>query len=102
MGKTGSTVSSRAKKIHCANCKHCKLTSEAKESGTGYDIKVRCARGQWRKKMGDEKLYRFSTVMRRIVYDCEYYEPMGDEAEFLKELKRTLPVHDDNPGSLSN
>ncbi|WP_237223315.1 hypothetical protein [Spirochaeta thermophila] len=45
--------------------------------------------------MGAEKLYRLSTVMRRVMTECEAYEPMGDEEEFLRELKKTLPVQDD-------
>ncbi|ADN01166.1 hypothetical protein STHERM_c01920 [Spirochaeta thermophila DSM 6192] len=95
MGKSGSTLSSREKKkkIYCANCIHCKVSAEP--TGGGYLLRVRCAAGKWRKKMGAEKLYRLSTVMRRVMTECEAYEPMGDEEEFLRELKKTLPVQDD-------
>lgn len=64
-------------------------------TGDEYRLRVRCGAGQWKKKQGEEKLYKYSTVIRRSPEHCEDYEPMGSLKEFLTELKKNLPVKDE-------
>jgi hypothetical protein len=83
-------------KIYCANCIHCKLIPAWTEQGDErYFLRVRCAAGKWRKKLGKEKLYKYCTITRRYLDACDSYEEMGDTKEFLKELKKTLPNKDE-------
>ena len=82
-------------KIYCANCVHCKLVRLAAGNGSQYYLRVRCDAGKWRKKLGEEKIYKFFTVSRRRVDECDTYEPMGEAADFLQELKKTLPIKDE-------
>lgn len=81
-------------KIYCANCVHCKLIREA-HGMKQYSLRVRCDAGKWRKKLGEEKIYKYFTVARRSIEYCDTYEPMGDPKEFIKELKKTLPIKDE-------
>lgn len=82
-------------KIYCANCLHCKTVSTPSDDENGRVLRVRCAMGQWRKRQGDEKLYKYFTVARRSREACEFYEPMGDSAQFLKDLRDSLPLQDE-------
>ena len=81
-------------KVYCANCSNCKLVRTSLGSNE-YQLRVRCAAGMWKKKLGEEKIYKYFTVARRAQEHCEAYEPMGDPKEFLKELKKTLPIKDE-------
>lgn len=84
------------KRIYCANCQHCKLVRiEDAVRGGGYHLRVRCGLGQWKKKLGEEKLYKYFTVARRYQEECEHYTPMGDLRPFLKDLKHDLPLKDE-------
>ena len=83
------------RKIYCANCKNCKLVPTSVNEGNGYVLRVRCAAGKWKKRLGDEKLYKYFTVIRRSMDECDSYDPMGDEQEFLQDLKRSLPINDE-------
>ncbi|HDQ13220.1 MAG TPA: hypothetical protein ENN41_00190 [Sediminispirochaeta sp.] len=85
----------KSKKIYCANCAHCKLVRNSQEDGNHYTLRVRCEAGKWVKKLGGEKYYKYFTVARRSIEECDSYEPMGDEKEFLRELKKTLPIKDE-------
>jgi hypothetical protein len=49
----------------------------------------------WKKKSGEEKVYKYFTLVRRTVSVCGFYEPMGDAKTFIKELKDSLPVKDE-------
>ena len=82
-------------KIYCANCIHCKLVRLALGKANQYQLRVRCGAGKWKKKLGDEKFYKYFTVARRSLDSCDSYEPMGDVKDFLKELKKTLPIKDE-------
>jgi len=82
-------------KIYCANCIHCKLVRDPAGSIGQYYLRVRCEAGKWRKKLGEEKVYKYFTVARRSTECCDAYEPMGDPKEFMKELKKTLPIKDE-------
>ena len=82
-------------KIYCANCIHCKLVKTPCGNSDQYYLRVRCDAGKWRKKLGEEKVYKYFTVARRSLESCETYEPMGDAREFIRDLKKTLPIKDE-------
>jgi hypothetical protein len=82
-------------KVFCANCIHCKLVKIPMGSASQYGLRVRCDAGKWRKKLGEEKLYKYFTVIRRTLDQCEAYVPMGEVEIFLKELKKNLPIKDE-------
>jgi len=82
------------RKIYCANCMHCKLFRTFTEEGK-YVLRVRCAAGRWRKKLGGEKLYKYFTVARRALDECDFYSEMGESKPFMKDLRRNLPVKDE-------
>ncbi|MDR3161637.1 MAG: hypothetical protein LBU28_08500 [Spirochaetaceae bacterium] len=60
-----------------------------------YVLRIRCAAGKWKKKLGEEKMYKYSTVTRRYLDNCDSYEEMGDTREFIRELKKTLSNRDE-------
>lgn len=70
-------------KIYCANCVHCKLSSDG--------LLIRCAAGKWKKRLGEEEMYKYSAIMRRCLDSCDAYDEMGDTREFMRELLKTLP-----------
>lgn len=84
-----------AGKRYCANCIHCKTVQTPSGDGRGYQLRVRCEAGQWRKKLGEEKLHKYFTVARRDASDCPAYEEMGESPDFMRDLKRTLPIKDE-------
>ena len=85
----------RETKIHCANCIHCKLVPSSPDGDERYFLRVRCAAGKWRKRLGEEKVYKYCTVARRNLDFCDAYEDLGDSKDYIRELKRTLPVKDE-------
>jgi hypothetical protein len=96
-------------KIYCANCIHCKLIptrpgiafdSQEQESGGRYVLRIRCAAGKWKKKLGEEKLYKYCTITRRYQDSCDAYDAMGDTREFIRELRKSLSGRDEVYGSL--
>jgi hypothetical protein len=82
-------------KVYCANCIHCKLITVPMGAANQYGLRVRCAAGKWRKKLGEEKVYKYFTVIRRTLDQCDTYEPMGEADIFLKELRKNLPIKDE-------
>ncbi len=82
-------------KVYCANCIHCKLIRSPVGSQSQFNLRVRCDAGKWKKKLGEEKVYKYFTVIRRTVEQCGTYEPMGEVETFLKELKKNLPIKDE-------
>jgi hypothetical protein len=84
-----------AGKIYCANCSQCKLVPSSPDGDERYFLRVRCAAGKWRKKLGEEKVYKYCTVARRSIAACDAYEEMGDVKEYLRDLKKSLPVKDE-------
>ena len=84
-----------AEKIYCANCIHCKIVKERDGNGSQYYLRVRWEEGKGKKKLGGEKLYKYFTVARRSIEKCESYIPMGELKEFLKDLKKNLPIKDE-------
>lgn len=87
--------SSATGRIFCANCIHCKLVPSPDGTEGRYRLRVRCDAGKWRKKLGDEKIYKYFTVARRSIPSCDSYEDMGDSAEFLRDLREVLPTVDE-------
>ena len=81
--------------IHCANCAHCVVFKQLIEDAEAYVLRVRCSMGVWRKKSGEEKVYKYFSIARRTVNECAHYDPMGDEKSFIKELRKNLPVKDE-------
>ncbi len=88
-------VKRKSRKIYCANCAHCKLVRSPQGDANHYTLRVRCDAGKWIKKLGGEKYYKYFTVARRSIDACDMYEPMGDEKDFIRELKKTLPIKDE-------
>ena len=82
-------------KIYCANCMHCILVKNSAGNSGQYYLRVRCDAGNWKKKLGEEKIYKYFTVARRSLDACDDYEPMGDPKEFIRELKKNLPIKDE-------
>lgn len=82
-------------KRYCANCVHCKTVKVMSEDGRGYQLRVRCEAGQWKKKLGEEKYHKYFTVARRDASQCPHYEEMGDSQDFIRELKKSLPIKDE-------
>jgi hypothetical protein len=95
-------------KIYCANCIHCKLIPAKAGSPAGspegeekdrWALRIRCAAGKWKKRMGEEKLYKYCTITRRYQDSCDAYEAMGDIRGFIRELRKTLSGEDEIYGS---
>jgi hypothetical protein len=82
-------------RIFCANCQHCILMKQQVGQQHSYVLRVRCGHGMWKKRSGEEKVYKYFTIIRRTVSVCAFYEPMGDAKTFIKELKESLPVKDE-------
>jgi hypothetical protein len=82
-------------RVFCANCIHCKLVPSPADAEGSYRLRVRCDAGKWRKKLGDEKIYKYFTVARRSIESCDSYEDMGDASEFIKDLRAILPTTDE-------
>jgi hypothetical protein len=78
-------------KIYCANCIHCKVILSKSDKDDQYVLRIRCAAGKWKKKLGEEKLYKYCTITRRYLDFCDTYEAMGDAREFIRELRKALP-----------
>ena len=92
---TSVTSGKPESKVYCANCQHCKLVRNSSGNEGQYYLRVRCDAGKWRKKLGEEKIYKYFTVARRSLDYCDAYEPMGDPKEYIRELKKSLPIKDE-------
>jgi len=82
-------------RVFCANCIHCKLVPAPAEAEGSYRLRVRCDAGKWRKRLGEEKIYKYFTVARRSIESCDSYEDMGEATEFIKDLRKILPTTDE-------
>ena len=82
-------------KIYCANCRHCVLFKQSVGEKGSYVLRVKCSNGLWKKKSGEEKIYKYFTIVRRTLPECEFYDPMGEEKSFIKELRKSLPIKDE-------
>jgi hypothetical protein len=81
-------------KIYCANCINCKLIVVKPDKGNQHLLRIRCAAGKWKKKLGEEKLYKYGTITRRCLDRCDAYDGMGDTQEYLRELRKKTPNRD--------
>ncbi len=84
-----------SEKVYCANCMHCVVVRKEEGDADRYILRVRCDKGKWSKRSGEEKLYKYFTVARRTQPDCEDYQEMGELESFIKNLKRELPIKDE-------
>lgn len=84
-----------ADRVFCANCIHCKLVPSPSGAEGSYRLRVRCDAGKWRKKIGEEKVYKYFTVAKRSIPACDAYEDMGDAKEFIRDLRKALPTSDE-------
>lgn len=81
--------------IKCADCLHAKQYREVNPATRRYVLKVKCAKGHWRKgrKHGECDLHRVLARRRR---KCADYVSMldneEDRGEYLKTLSATLPL----------
>ncbi len=82
-------------KDFCANCAHCIVVRRREGDADRYILRVRCDKNRWSKRSGDEKLYKYFTVARRIQLNCEDYQEMGELPHYVKNLKRELPIKDE-------
>ena len=83
-----STKSFPPDKVYCANCIHCKLVKIPMGDGGQYGLRVRCDAGKWRKKLGEEKVYKYFTVDQadpRPVRDVRAHGRGGDLPEGAEE-----------------
>jgi hypothetical protein len=77
----------QASRVYCANCLHCKLVRTDEEKAV---LRIRCTAGKWKKKLGEEKIYKYCSIGRRYSDLCEAYEDMGESAEFIRDLRKSV------------
>lgn len=82
-------------KIYCANCMNCVMIKVPTGINNQYVLRVKCKEKKWRKKLGEEKVYKYFTVARRTTDYCDAYEPMGELKSYLKDLRKSLPIKDE-------
>lgn len=86
----------KTEKIYCANCRHCVVVKVTVPSKPGmYLLRLKCTQGVWQKKLGTEKLHKYFTAARRIMEECEHYDPMGEVETYIKDLRKMLPAQDE-------
>lgn len=89
-------MTTKKEKIYCANCCSCRVIKVNLPNNPGkFLLRVKCVKGIWQKKLGTEKLYKYFTTARRIMEDCDSYEPMGELMPFIKDLRKKLPAQDE-------
>ena len=93
--RASETTDHAVGRLFCANCVHCKLVPTPAHGAGRYYLRVRCDAGKWKKKLGEEKIYKYFTVARRAIDCCDSYEDMGDPKEFMRDLKKSLPDKDE-------
>lgn len=81
-----------SEKVYCANCLHCVTVRQYESEADKYILRVKCTKKKWSKRSGEEKLYKYFTVARRMQVNCEFYEPMGEILPYIKNLKKELPI----------
>ncbi|MBX7058254.1 MAG: hypothetical protein K1X75_09310 [Leptospirales bacterium] len=82
-------------KVYCANCAQCIVVRQYEAEHDKYILRVRCNKKKWSKRSGEEKLYKYFTVARRMQPNCEDYQEMGDLLPYIKNLKKELPIKDE-------
>jgi len=56
---------------------------------------VKCTKKKWSKRSGEEKLYKYFTVARRVMPSCDEYADMGELLPYIKNLRKELPIKDE-------
>ncbi|MEK6796046.1 MAG: hypothetical protein AABZ39_14790, partial [Spirochaetota bacterium] len=74
---------------------YCVLFRKLTSDKSRYTLRVKCSREMWKKKLGEDKMYKYFTVGRRTVKKCPAYMEMGDLKLFLRMLRKSLPVRDE-------
>lgn len=82
-------------KIFCSNCMQCIVIRQYESEPDRYVLRVKCIKKMWSKRSGEEKLYKYFTVARRIMDECEYYEECGELFPYIKNLRKELPIKDE-------
>ncbi len=82
-------------KIFCANCQHCVVLKQQESEPDKYVLRVKCLKNKWLKRSGEEKLYKYFTVARRIMDDCNDYIELGEPFPYIKNLRKELPIKDE-------
>jgi len=82
-------------KIFCANCTNCIVIRQYESEPDRFVLRVKCLKKKWAKRSGEEKLYKYFTVARRIMEDCEYYDESGELYPYIKNLRKELPIKDE-------
>ena len=83
-------------KIYCANCANCVVIQKPALVSEQYVLRINCTKDKWKKKIGEIKYYKYFTAARRTMELCNEYQPMGeDEKEYIKDLRRNLPIKDE-------
>jgi hypothetical protein len=82
-------------KIFCANCQNCIVIRQYESEPDKYVLRVKCTRKKWVKRSGEEKLYKYFTVARRIVDDCDGFIEAGELFPYIKNLRKELPIKDE-------
>ena len=82
-------------KIFCANCRNCIVIRQHEAEPDKYVLRVKCKLRKWVKRSGEEKLYKYFTVARRIMDDCDSYEESGELFPYIKNLRKELPIKDE-------
>jgi len=82
-------------KIFCANCTNCIVIRHNEQEQDKYVLRVKCTKNKWVKRSGEEKLYKYFTVARRIMDDCDGYIESGELFPYIKNLRKELPIKDE-------
>ena len=82
-------------KMYCANCTNCVVIRQYESEPDRFVLRVKCLKKKWQKRSGEEKLYKYFTVARRIAEDCEFYEESGELYPYIKNLRKELPIKDE-------
>lgn len=83
-------------KISCANCRHCVVIQKPALVSDQYVLRINCEKDCWKKKIGEVKYYKYFTAARRTVDTCDEYDEIADDTkDFVKELRKNLPIKDE-------
>lgn len=81
-------------KFFCANCMHC-IVIRQYDDPERFVLRVRCIKKKWTKQSGEEKLYKYFTVSRRTIDNCQFYNEAGELYPYIKNLRKDLPIKDE-------
>lgn len=83
-------------KIYCANCQYCSVIQKPALVSDQYVLRLHCTKDKWKKKIGEVKYYKYFTAARRTVDTCDMYNSIyEDPKDFIKDLRKNLPIKDE-------